>query len=285
MTAPVANGLPLHAATSARSQRALLTSEAQKLEGALWSQLFDTMLATNLGPDTLGFAGNTYERMLFRNLAENHLGSADQGMTAAMVDQLAGELSGTKAQTPLLPALALSAAAPGDAATGTSDASFDSPEQWVKHVWGHIVAAAQSLGVPAKGLLAQSALETDWGRHAAGHNLFGVKAAAGAPGFLADTVEYLDGAMHHVEATFARYGSSAASIAHFVQLVRSAYPQAVGQGSVAGFARALQSGGYATDPNYAQKIEAIATSGRMRALLSSVRDSTAAANIPGVLVP
>lgn len=279
MTAPVASGLPLQTTTSTRSQRALLTTEAQKLEGALWSQLFDAMLSTNLGPDTLGFAGNTYEHMLFRDLSENHLGSTDQSMTAAMVNQLAGEIPGASPLSSLAPA----AFAPTESAP--TNVSFASSEQWVKHVWGHIVAAARSLGVPAKGLLAQSALETDWGKHAAGHNLFGVKAAAGAPGFVADTVEYIDGALHHVEANFARYASSRASIAHFVHLVRSAYPQAVGQSSVAGFAEALQSGGYATDPLYARKIEAIAASDRMRSLLSSVQDSVGAANIPVVPVP
>ena len=58
-----------------------------------------------------------------------------------------------------------------------------SPERFVASIWSHAQAAARELGVDARALVAQAALETGWGRRTiqrgdggTAHNLFGIKA-------------------------------------------------------------------------------------------------------------
>ena len=60
---------------------------------------------------------------------------------------------------------------------------------------------------------------------------------------------------------FRAYDSPADSFRDYARLIRGGqrYEDALNTGSnVAGFATALQDGGYATDPNYARKITAVA---------------------------
>jgi flagellar protein FlgJ len=94
-------------------------------------------------------------------------------------------------------------------------------------------------------------------------NLFGIKAGGGWQGESthADTHEFQDGRLQKVAAEFRSYESPEQSLGDYVKLLQSSprYAAALGTGSdAAAFARALQSGGYATDPDYANKLAAIA---------------------------
>jgi len=144
-----------------------------------------------------------------------------------------------------------------------------SPERFVASIWHHAQAAARELGVDARALVAQAALETGWGRKqiprgdgGSGHNLFGIK----APGWrgeraTAGTHEYVDGVRRRETAQFRAYASPAESFADYVRLLKQnpRYRQALQSGGDVGrFAQALQKAGYATDPSYAAKIAAIA---------------------------
>jgi flagellar protein FlgJ len=132
--------------------------------------------------------------------------------------------------------------------------------------------AAQELGVDPSGLVAQAALETNWGTHmprdASGrssNNLFGVKSSAQWSGasVSAGTQEYENGAAVSTTGQFRAYDSRTESFQDYVSLLRSnpRYAAALNTGgNVQAFATALQRGGYATDPNYASKITAIAAS-------------------------
>jgi flagellar protein FlgJ len=98
----------------------------------------------------------------------------------------------------------------------------------------------------------------------ASFNLFGVKAGAnwngGAVG--SSTVEYgKDGPVTTVE-RFRAYDSVQSGVRDYVALLggSSRYAAALGQGNdIGAFAAALQKGGYATDPRYAQKLTAVAS--------------------------
>jgi flagellar protein FlgJ len=126
------------------------------------------------------------------------------------------------------------------------------------------------LGVDPRHLIAQAALETHWGqavpRDASGrssNNLFGVKSAgnSGSAAVSARTTEYAGGAAVSEVAQFRSYDSPSASVKDYVALLRAnpRYAAALNTGSdTHAFASALQQGGYATDPNYARKIAAIA---------------------------
>ncbi|MEZ5460089.1 MAG: glucosaminidase domain-containing protein [Steroidobacteraceae bacterium] len=129
--------------------------------------------------------------------------------------------------------------------------------------------AARKLGVAPEALIGQAALETGWGRHspvgadgASSHNYFGIKANAGWRGasVSAATLEYEAGTPSTRVEAFRAYESAEAGIADYVRLIDRSprYQAARGAGEDIGrFAAALQRGGYATDPAYAQKLERV----------------------------
>ncbi len=182
-----------------------------------------------------------------------------------------------------MPALDPGAAvAPQPAPAECPDAPLDcsSPEAFVQSIWPQAQKTAAELGVPARALVAQAALETGWGRRLAGregessHNLFGIKAGGGWDGerMAASTHEYVDGVRRTERADFRAYGSTADSFADYARLLRKPrYAGARGVGDDARrFASALQSAGYATDPHYAAKITAIANGATLDRALAAL---------------
>lgn len=187
-------------------------------------------------------------------------------------------------QTPNASALKASDAAPSVSALASQTTSispqnkpkyWDSPEAFVTAILPHAEAAAKKLGIPAKVLVAQSALETGWGKHLpvnangqANYNFFGIKADSSWQGAKqsVNTLEFEGGAMVQRKASFRAYDSVSASFNGFVQFLQEnpRYSQALKDKSdPERFARALQKAGYATDPQYADKLIAIMRSGRI----------------------
>jgi flagellar protein FlgJ len=134
----------------------------------------------------------------------------------------------------------------------------------------HAEKAARALGVDPHALLAQAALETGWGKsvpcNADGQcsfNLFGIKASGQWSGATVNvpTLEFEEGVAVRKVERFRSYESAGDSFMDYARLIASSprYENAVGAGSdVATFASALQQGGYATDPDYARKVVALA---------------------------
>mgnify|MGYP001180668430 CR=1 FL=1 len=141
---------------------------------------------------------------------------------------------------------------------------------FVARAWPHAERVAHELGVDPRGVLAQAALETGWGRSSirahgeSAHNYFGIKAGRHWQGETVQTrtLEYVGGGFRAEPARFRAYPDMAASFDDYAALLRRLprYGDVLGNGSdIRGFAEALQRAGYATDPDYARKIEAIAT--------------------------
>ena len=157
------------------------------------------------------------------------------------------------------------------------------PVGFVRALAPHAELAAKKLGVSVRALLAQAALETGWGKHLPSHgdgsssnNLFGIKAGSSWDGdkVSVPTLEYENGVAVRRRDQFRAYDSPSESFADYASLLADSprYAQALGQGeNVAGFARALVHGGYATDPSYVAKITAIANSPQMREALATLR--------------
>lgn len=131
--------------------------------------------------------------------------------------------------------------------------------------WPHARAASEATGIPPQFLLAQAALESGWGRHeirsadgAPSYNLFGIKAGRNWSGPVAESVttEYAGGTPYRTSERFRAYGSYAESFRDYANLLASnpRYARVRGQQDAAGFAHGLQRAGYATDPNYADKL-------------------------------
>ncbi|MGY3039536.1 flagellar protein FlgJ [Rhodanobacter sp. TND4EL1] len=156
------------------------------------------------------------------------------------------------------------------------------PVGFVRALAPHAAAAAKKLGVSVRALLAQAALETGWGKHLPSHgdgstsfNLFGIKAGSSWNGdkVSVPTVEYENGVAVRKRDAFRAYDSPSDSFADYARLIAESprYAQALGKGeNIAGFARGLVQGGYATDPAYVAKITAIANSAQMREALASL---------------
>jgi len=147
--------------------------------------------------------------------------------------------------------------------------SIKTPEDYIHTLWPQAQQAAKELGVDAKVLLAQSALETGWGQHVMhsqtgenSHNLFGIKASAGWEGktVSVQTVEYENGIAVKQQANFRAYDSYEESFNDYVSFLQQnpRYHQALNKvNSNEDFIKGLQKAGYATDPAYAKKIISI----------------------------
>jgi flagellar protein FlgJ len=162
-----------------------------------------------------------------------------------------------------------------------SDGDNDQPEHvqaFLSRLSGPAQKAAQTSGVPAELILAQAALETDWGRRqittqdgADSHNLFGIKAGGQWQGATTQvmTTEYTDGEAQKQMESFRVYPSYDAAFNDYARLIRSrpGYAAARNTNDAPQAAMALQQGGYATDPHYAQKlISVMATIGPLRSV-------------------
>lgn len=116
-------------------------------------------------------------------------------------------------------------------------------------------------GIPASITLAQAALESSWGARAIGNNLFGIKADRSwtGPTVSFATTEHLGGKNVGLVDKFRRYDSWLASMVDHAQflLKNPRYAKCFKQTSGYDWARELQAAEYATDPDYAKKLQDI----------------------------
>ncbi len=101
------------------------------------------------------------------------------------------------------------------------------------------------------------------------HNLFGIKAGKDWNGKVAEvtTTEYHNGVARKQVERFRAYGSYAESFQDYANLLSDnpRYAGVMGQADAKVFAQGLQQAGYATDPNYADKLASVIGSIRTRA--------------------
>ncbi|SEG58658.1 flagellar assembly peptidoglycan hydrolase FlgJ [Marinobacterium lutimaris] len=164
------------------------------------------------------------------------------------------------------------------ASTAKESVTFDSPEQFVQRLLPLAENAAKALGVDPRVLVAQAALETGWGRSvirdAAGqstNNLFNIKANGGWSGdrVAVQTLEYRNGLPQPERAEFRAYDSLEQSLDDYVQFIQNnpRYENALKQsGNPVAYLQELQRAGYATDPEYADKIERIFSGNTLAAI-------------------
>jgi flagellar protein FlgJ len=248
--------------------------------GDTWRDLYDQQLAVTLSSHGKGLG---IADMLVRQLGGHAAGAA--GGQGAAAGQGADATAGGRP------------AGDGHSRIGSIDDATraagraimkwlpENAQEFVRELAPHAMEAARKLGLSLRSVLAQAALETQWGRrmphHADGSNsfnLFGIKADESWNGARVSvpTLEYEDGVAVRRQAQFRAYASPADAFDDYARLIGSSprYARARGRGDdVAGFARALSDGGYATDPEYAAKVAAIADSEPMRQALEALKKS------------
>lgn len=146
---------------------------------------------------------------------------------------------------------------------------FDSPEDFVRQLLPMAERAAESSGINPRVMIAQAALETGWGQHmikgkadSPSFNLFGIKADQRWSGESVDiaTTEFREGVPMNERASFRAYPDYESSFRDYVSFLESnpRYKNVLGAADDPDqFARGLQEAGYATDPNYGEKIRRI----------------------------
>jgi flagellar protein FlgJ len=127
-------------------------------------------------------------------------------------------------------------------------------------------AASAATGIPANFMLGQAALETGWGKHQItaangqpSHNLFGIKAGSNWTGKTVNavTTEYVNGVATQKVEKFRAYDNYDQSFHDYAKLLQGnqRYQNVIANAKDAyGFAQGLQKAGYATDPEYANKL-------------------------------
>jgi len=214
--------------------------------------------------------------MLDQQLAQN-MSSRGVGLADIMIKQLSRSASTDVTQTSAESVLATPVRTVSAMTVPYSD-SFangikNSPSQptplqqdFVRRMTPHAVQASQETGVPTHLVMGQAALESGWGRReirlpdgSTSFNLFGIKAGGNWNGKVAEvvTTEYHNGIASKQVEKFRAYSSYTEAFSDYAHLLRDnpRYAQVLqsGQGSPE-LAHALQRAGYATDPDYADKL-------------------------------
>jgi flagellar protein FlgJ len=288
------NGLgKLKRAAGANDPKAIRTV-AEQFE-ALFTRMMLKSMRDAVGPDPM-FGSN--QEQMYQGMADDQLsvqlakgkglGLADmlvkqlQKMGVKGAGQDAGQGAGTTgangngvahagiAITGAKAAAAYRATQKASAPPTTSATSDVTKTHFIQDLWPQAQDAGTLLGVDPRHLIAQAALETNWGQNlpqdssgGTSNNLFGVKASAAWTGVAVNnsTQEFQNGVASSTTARFKAFANPTQSFQDYVALLREnpRYSAALNTGSdVHAFASALQRGGYATDPDYANKIAAVA---------------------------
>lgn len=167
----------------------------------------------------------------------------------------------------------------GDAAAEKMNVDFSSPKAFIETLLPYAKKAAKSLGVSPVVLIAQSALETGWGKkilHKADNqssfNLFNIKSHNNWQGESVNksSLEIEGGVGVQRNSNFRVYQDLQESFKDYTHFLRNnqRYEQALQQGTNSErYIEELQQAGYATDPQYADKIKNIMNSDNFQAIV------------------
>lgn len=115
-------------------------------------------------------------------------------------------------------------------------------------------------GIPAEVILAQSALESNWGRTVKGNAYFGIKgksASGNSVAFATHEVTLSGKRVSEVD-KFRAYASYSEAADDYAALIQRKYPTVLAFSSdPEKFSEAVARQGYATDPHYAKKLKSI----------------------------
>jgi len=144
----------------------------------------------------------------------------------------------------------------------------------------------QEYKIPATVIVAQAVLETGWGQYvpknrdgSSSHNLFGIKAGDDWAGDTVSTTtnEYISGKAISVKADFRSYSSYQDSMIDYAEFItnRPRYQQALQYASdPLRFATEIQKAGYATDPEYAEKVNNLMLSDDFTSVFGDFKNSS-----------
>lgn len=129
-------------------------------------------------------------------------------------------------------------------------------DEFVKTYLPYAQKIEEAYGIPAPLVLAQAAHETGYGRALRDNNFFGIKGSGTAGSKLWNTHEYANGNRMNVRDKFAGYETVEDSFNAYGKLISGKrYRDAMSSThDPRAYFDAIQGAGYATDPNYANKV-------------------------------
>jgi flagellar protein FlgJ len=228
-----------------------------------------------------------YQDMFDKQIALTMSQHQDLGLGALLTRQLTATAS---AAGPAMSSSGPATSPTGSAAPATSMGStpaaasaatlLQSAIEFIDQVLPTIRVAARAAGLNPLGMLAQAALETGWGKRMArtadgapSLNLFGIKAddSWGGARAVANTIEFSGGVATQRHAAFRAYGSIEDSVNDFVNLLKNSprYRETAAAGADAqAYVKGIGQAGYATDPDYTNKLNEILNSSTLRTALN-----------------
>jgi flagellar protein FlgJ len=269
---------------------AALRAVAQQVDALFLQMMLKSMRDANAAAgegdsNEMGMYQDMFDKQIALTMSQHQ----DLGLGSLLTRQIAARAAAGGAApapaddhtTPRPAAAPSSTAPPATAAPPTS--MTQSAGEFVDQVLPSIRTAAEALGLNPLVLLAQAALETGWGKRMArtadgspSLNLFGIKADdtwVGARA-AANTVEYAGGVATQRQAAFRAYGSIEESVNDFANLLKNSprYRHAAAAGPDAqAYVDGIGRSGYATDPEYAAKLNDILHGGTLRAAVKSIK--------------
>jgi peptidoglycan hydrolase FlgJ len=253
-----------------------LSAVAQQVEALFLQMMLKSMRDATAAEETDSNEMSMYQDMFDKQVALSISQHADLGIGRLLKQQLAGR------SAPGTVKLSGGVPAPAVPAVGAPTAAIaHSPAEFVNRMMPSIQRAASALGVDPTGMLAQAALETGWGQRmprvadgSPSHNLFGIKAGDEWTGAraTADSMEVVNGVASPRRTTFRAYASVEESVNDFANLLKNSprYRDVIAAGGNAGaYIAAMGNSGYATDPDYGNKLNQILGSDTLQAALAA----------------
>lgn len=160
---------------------------------------------------------------------------------------------------------------------------FESQEDFIKSLWASAKKTAALIGAKPEILIAQAALETNWGKNIIPHgksgssfSLFNIKADETwtKASTKVASLEQTNGILAKVKSRFRSYDSFYDSFVDYIHFLKKnvRYSDALSKANhPEQFFHALQNAGYATDSNYAEKILKIFSNHHFQNLIAKVK--------------
>ncbi|MDT8999314.1 flagellar assembly peptidoglycan hydrolase FlgJ [Paucibacter sp. APW11] len=249
-------------AAAARDPKGSIRETAKQFESLFMQEVMKSMRATTMSSGLMETSATQMGTEMLDTQFAGKMTGLPGGLTDAITRQLqrqmgisdASKSTASAASTPL-PVLAKKGIAPH-------------VQTFIQKHDAAAKEAQAATGIPASFMLAQAAHESGWGKReitnkdgSPSFNVFGIKATPGWTGKTTEvqTTEYIDGKPQKVTAKFRAYDSYADAFKDYAKLLGSneRYRDVVAKangGTAETFARGLQKAGYATDPEYADKL-------------------------------
>ncbi len=232
----------------------------------------------SIGQDPSGKAFDETTGKFYVGSSGTDLRNGAAWMSPADMERAMGDVQGVLfADNPQTPVPSV-AAQPAQPATTLRRNLPEQAQAFVDRLSPIAQKVSADTGIPAEVLLAIPANETGWGSSVAGNNLFGIKGRGPAGAVATPTWEVVNGQRQDITDTFRAYGDAEQSMRDFAAFLQQ-NPRYAGAlqtlqqtGDPSAFVRAVGQAGYATDPQWADKVT------RVMAQIGPVRGSPATAS-------